>query len=53
MARRKKEPYPVHRSRIADAAGNLFSQRGLTSVTMDDIARESGYSKATLYWEEV
>lgn len=49
MARRKKEPQPVHRARIADAAEQLFSQRGLTAVTVDDIAREAGYSKATLY----
>ena len=49
MARRKKEPPSAHRARISDAAQRLFSQRGVTSVTVDDIAREAGYSKATLY----
>lgn len=49
MARRKKEPPDTHRARISDAAQRLFSERGVTSVTVDDIAREAGYSKATLY----
>ncbi|MBS6952126.1 MAG: TetR/AcrR family transcriptional regulator [Enterocloster asparagiformis] len=49
MARRKKEPADVHRARIAAAAERLFSQRGITAVTVEDIAREAGYSKATLY----
>ena len=49
MARRKKEPPDTHRARISAAAQRLFSERGVTSVTVDDIAREAGYSKATLY----
>ena len=47
MARRKKEPPDTHRARISDAAQRLFSQRGVPSVPVADIAREAGYSKAT------
>ena len=35
--------------RIDDAAWTLFTQRGYTQVTMDDIAAELGMSKKTLY----
>lgn len=49
MARRKKEPRSVHRGNIASAAGKLFSQKGIEATSMDDIAKEAGYSKATLY----
>ena len=49
MARRKKEPGSVHRSSIASAAQELFRQKGIASTSMDEIARKSGYSKATLY----
>lgn len=49
MGRRKKEPESVHREAIAAAAERLFLQLGTKAAKMDDIARESGYSKATLY----
>lgn len=49
MARRKKEPEGFHRRQIAAAAGRLFEANGVVSTTMDEIAREAGYSKATLY----
>ena len=49
MARRKKEPVEIHRSRIADAASALFLENGITAVSMDEIAKTSGYSKPTLY----
>ncbi len=49
MARRKKEPIAVHRAAIACAAQTLFSQKGIAATTMDEIAKEAGYSKATLY----
>ncbi len=35
--------------RIDEAAWTLFTQRGYTQVTMDDIAAELGMSKKTLY----
>lgn len=49
MGRRKKEPRSVHRERIAAAASELFLERGAAAVSMDEIARAAGYSKATLY----
>lgn len=49
MARRKKEPQSVHRKAIALIAQNLFLQKGIEHTSMDDIAKSSGYSKATLY----
>lgn len=49
MARRKKEPEGFHRRQIAAAAGELFRNRGIEQTSMDEIARLSGYSKATLY----
>ena len=49
MGRRKKEPESVHRENIAQAAEHLFFEKGMDNTTMDDVAREAGYSKATLY----
>lgn len=49
MGRRKKEPEHVHRETISLAAERLFLQKGIQAATMDDIAKEAGYSKATLY----
>lgn len=36
-------------ARILDAAGELFSGRGVDAVEMQDIARTAGCSRATLY----
>ena len=49
MARRKKQPAQFHREAIASAAAELFEKRGIEAVSMDEIARLSGYSKATVY----
>lgn len=49
MGRRKKEPKSVHRENIAAAASALFMEKGIAAVSMDDIAKAAGYSKATLY----
>lgn len=49
MGRRKKEPKSVHRGNIASAASMLFTEKGITATSMDDIAKAAGYSKATLY----
>lgn len=37
------------RDRILDAAAAVFSRQGVSGVTMDQIAKESGYSSASLY----
>lgn len=49
MARRKKEPLSVHREKIATVASALFTEKGITATTVDEIAKKAGYSKATLY----
>lgn len=49
MGRRKKEPEWMHRAAIAEAAQQLFQAKGVALVTMDDIAKQAHYSKATLY----
>lgn len=49
MGRRKKEPESTHRENIATAAESLFMRGGIEATTMNDIAKEAGYSKATLY----
>lgn len=38
-----------HRDSIMDAAERLFLEKGIEKTTMDDIAREADYSKATIY----
>lgn len=49
MGRRKKVPLIVHREAITLAASKLFIEKGITSTSMDDIAKAAGYSKATIY----
>lgn len=49
MARRIKEDLIVHQNRIAEIAGKLFSEKGIDNTSMDEIAKNAGYSKATLY----
>lgn len=49
MARRIKEERIVHQNRIAEKAGRLFSEKGISHTSMDEIAQSAGYSKATLY----
>lgn len=49
MGRRKKEPEAVHRENISSAAEHLFLQKAIEAAAMDEIAKEAGYSKATLY----
>lgn len=49
MGRRKKEQLSVHREKITTAASALFTEKGVASTTVDEIAKKAGYSKATLY----
>lgn len=46
---RKKALEQFHKDSISAAADKLFAQRGIEKTTMDEIAREAQYSKATLY----
>jgi len=38
------------REQILDAAMIVFNQKGINGARMDDIVKESGLSKGTLYW---
>jgi len=49
MGRRKKELTDFHRDSIIKTAETLFEKNGVENTTMNDIAREAEYSKATLY----
>lgn len=46
---RKKHRYEDNRRFILEAAERIFLQRGYTAATMDGIALEAQFSKATLY----
>ena len=39
----------LHRENIVRAAAALFAQKGFDASSIDDIARESGYSRRTIY----
>jgi AcrR family transcriptional regulator len=43
------QPEPGARDRILEAALTLVGARGLTELSMDDLASQSGVSRATLY----
>lgn len=50
MKENKKEALAkFHRDNIINASEKLFLTKGIENTSMDDIASESGYSKATLY----
>ena len=46
---RKKHRIDENKDFILDAAEAVFAQKGYRNATMDDIAREAQFSKATLY----
>ncbi|MBH30726.1 MAG: hypothetical protein CMG71_01900 [Candidatus Marinimicrobia bacterium] len=47
---RQLEEREVRRRRILDAALDVFHKKGLEGATMDEIAHEAGFGKATLYY---
>ena len=50
MASDKKQALTqFHRQAIINAAGRLFMEYGIAATTMEDIAKEAGYSKSTVY----
>lgn len=50
MARRTKEEAEQTRSRILEAALNIFYRKGYSHTTFVDIAREIGLTKGAVYW---
>ena len=45
----RTQPMPTTRDRILDAAERLLARFGYKKTTMEDIAREAGLGKRTLY----
>jgi AcrR family transcriptional regulator len=40
----------VTRQRLLDAAAVVFARRGFAAASVDEIAREAGYSTGAIYW---
>ena len=47
---RKEEERQLRKERIITGALNVFKKSGVDNATMSDIARESGFGTATLYY---
>ena len=50
LSNRKKEERNIRKKRIVDGALKVFNESGIEKTTMDEIAIESGFGKATLYY---
>ena len=50
LSDRKKEERNLRKQRIIDGALKVFNDVGIEKTTMDEIAIESGFGKATLYY---
>ena len=50
VSKRQLEEREMRKERILDGALEVFKSKGLDGATMDEIAIESGFGKATLYY---
>ncbi len=50
MARKTKEEAKQTRADILDAAIRIFSVRGVSRTTLNDIAKEAGVTRGAIYW---
>lgn len=50
MARRTHAEALETRTRILDAAERVFSRRGVSRTSLDDIARAAGVTRGAIYW---
>ena len=50
MARRTKDEAQETRNRILDAAEHLFSERGVSRTSLEDIAQAAGVTRGAIYW---
>jgi TetR/AcrR family acrAB operon transcriptional repressor len=50
MARRTKEEAQETRSRIIDAAENVFHERGVANASLEEIAAEAKVTRGAIYW---
>ncbi len=50
MVRRTKDEAQETRNRILDAAEHLFSERGVSRTSLEDIAQAAGVTRGAIYW---
>ena len=50
MVRRTKDEAQETRSRILDSAEHLFSERGVSRTSLEDIAQAAGVTRGAIYW---
>lgn len=49
VSKKKESLIQFNKTNILNAAKKLFMEKGIVKTTMDDIAKESEYSKSTIY----
>lgn len=50
MARKTKEEAQETRSQVLDAAERVFSEKGVTNTSLNEIAVAAGVSRGAIYW---
>lgn len=50
MVRKTKEEAQETRERLLDAAGRVFSEKGVTNTSLGDIAKAAGMTRGAIYW---
>ena len=50
MVRRTKDEAQETRNRILDAAEHVFSERGVSRTSLEDIAHAAGVTRGAIYW---
>ncbi|HUF82747.1 MAG TPA: TetR family transcriptional regulator [Burkholderiales bacterium] len=50
MARRTKDEAAETRNRVLDAAELVFSERGVSRTSLEDIAQAAGVTRGAIYW---
>lgn len=50
MVRRTKNEAEETRSRILDAAERVFSERGVSRTSLEDVAQAAGVTRGAIYW---
>ncbi|HBS42572.1 MAG TPA: TetR family transcriptional regulator [Oceanospirillales bacterium] len=50
MARRTKEEAQQTRETIIEAAETVFHRKGVSATSLNDIAREAGFTRGAVYW---
>ena len=50
MVRRTRDEAAETRNRILDAAERVFSERGVSHTSLEDIAKAAGVTRGAIYW---